>query len=814
MATTRSSKTARNVPPKSPTSGGGGGGQRPRKKRNPWLVRIALFFQLIFAMFLIGVVSVFGLFYYLYATLPSADSQIKGYKPPGRTMIYSTDGVLLANLFQQNRKVVTIDQISPYMQTATVAIEDRRFYSNVGVDIRGIGRALVRDFTHRRSKEGASTITQQLVRNIGIGGVGREKTISRKIKEALYAIQIERNYSKQQILEMYLNQVYYGSGAYGVESASETYFNKSAKDLSIAECACLAGLPKSPTAYSPYTDKEAAKSRRDLVLSKMVELHYITEDQYVSAVNEPVKLGFPKSPQGKTHVFHAPYFVDYVVKQLGEKFGADFIYRGGINVTTTMNWEMQSQAEKAVANGVMDAAFRGATQAALVAMDPHNGFIKAMVGGIDYTKTQFNIAADGRRQPGSSFKPIIYTAAIDSGLINENTRILDAPVTYPGATGSWSPHNDDNYFRGWVTAKRAVAMSINVPAVKVLKLVGPETAIRYANMMGVKSPLAPYLTLALGASAVTPLEMASVYSVIQNGGQRPNPMSVKSISDDQGAVIYTAEPQLETTPISKDALSQVKDMLAAVVTEGTASLILGDGAVKNAHGKTGTTQSHYDVWFDGFTDDLVCTVWAGHPSHDKRGHPIYGVPMSGEAFGATICAPIWKRFMLAAEPIMAKERAKEPVKKVAPKPPPIETDQGDNNGNDAADKQDNGDGGQFVHADQVTVWIDNTTGQRVPANSPNSHSEQYIKGSEPAMSSPSDNNSAPTDNTPPADNSPPAPVTQTEAPAKPRTVTVTVCTDSGLLATEWCPSTISRTFTPGSEPKRPCNIHLPPPGEH
>jgi penicillin-binding protein 1A len=771
---------------------------------------LGLIIQLILALFGIAVVSILGLFFYLYATLPSADTQIKSYKPPGRAMIYSSDGVLLANLFQQNRKVVTIDQVAPALQTATVAIEDRRFYSNVGVDFRGIGRALVRDFTHRRSKEGASTITQQLVRNMGIGGVGREKTIGRKIKEALYAIQIERNYSKQQILEMYLNQVYYGSGAYGVESASETYFDKPALKLTLAECALLAGLPKAPTQYSPYFDKEAAKNRRDTVLASMYEQHLISENDYADAKSTAVKLAFDKSPQGKSHIYHAPYFVDYVVKQLGDKFGSDFIYRGGINVTTSVNMEMQTEAEKAVANGVMDANWRGATQAALVAMDPKTGYIKSMVGGVDYTKTQFNIAADGRRQPGSSFKPIVYTAAIDSGLINENTRILDAPVSYPGAAGTWTPKNDDHYYRGFVTAKRAMAMSINIPAIKVLKLVGPETAIRYANMMGVKSPLAPYLTLALGASAVTPLEMACAYSVINNGGLRPSPLSVKQITDDKGTIIYTAEPQLETTPISKAALTQVKDMLRAVCTEGTASRILGDNAVPDAHGKTGTTQSHYDVWFDGFTDDLVVTVWAGHPSHDKRGRPIYGIPMSGEAFGATICAPIWKRFMLKAEPLMAKERAKEAPKKAEIKPaPPIETDSSDNNDNSSS-SSDNSDSSPFVKADQVTVWIDNTTGKRVPANSPNTHTETYIKGSEPPLSS----SSAPstTDPSAPTDSPPVAP--QVEAPTHSRTVTVTVCTDSGLLASEWCPSTISRTFTTGSEPKRTCNIHLPPPGDH
>jgi len=764
------------------------------------------------------------MFFWLYENLPSADTQIKSYRPPGRAMIYSNDGTLLADLFQQNRKVVTIDQIPVTLQNATVAIEDQRFYSNVGVDLRGIGRAFVRDIMHHRSKEGASTISQQLVRNIGIGGVGREKTISRKIKEALYAVQIEKNYSKQQILEMYLNQVYYGSGAYGVQSAAETYFNKPAIKLDLAECAMLAGLPRAPTQYSPYFDKYAAKARRDTVLAKMLELGYINYTDYTAARDEPVTLGFPKSPQGKSHVYHAPYFVDYVVKQLSDKFGSDFIYRGGINITTTIDWSLQEEAEKAVAEGVDDAKWRGASQAALVAIDPQTGFIKAMVGGVDYSKSQFNIAADGRRQPGSSFKPIIYTAAIDSGLINENTRILDAPVSYPGATGMWSPKNDDHRYRGLVTAKRALALSINVAAVKVLKLVGVSTAIRYANMMGVTSPLAPYLTLALGASAVTPLEMACAYSVIDNGGQRPSPLSVAQIADDQGAIIYTASPQMETTSIGKDALSQVKDMLRAVVTQGTGSQVLGDDAVPDACGKTGTTQSHYDVWFDGFTNDLVCTIWAGHPSHDSKGRPIYGVPMTGEAFGATICAPIWKRFMLVAEPILAKERAKAAALKPAVKPPPVDAndEDNDNNSDKSTDSGDTNDRSQKT-GDLVNVWIDNSTGQRVQPGSPDAHQETFAAGSEPkfTQSAPpaSTDDTSPASPGQPAGSSPPQhqqPAHQQpqQAASRSRTVTVTICTDSGQLATQWCPSTITKTYLAGQEPKTYCTIHKPPPGEH
>jgi penicillin-binding protein 1A len=757
----------------------------PKKKIKPWVRRAVIGIQLFSLVFLLSVISVLGMLIFFYMTMPSAESQLKDYHPPGNATIYSSDGVLLANIFQQNRKLTTIDHMPKDMQNATVAIEDRRFYSNSGIDFRGIGRALVRDFQHGQSKEGASTITQQLVRNIGIGGVGHEKTLSRKIKEALYAIQIERNFSKQQILEMYLNQVYYGSGAYGIESAAETYFNKTSDKLSLSESATLAGLPKAPSYYSPYLNMDAARNRRDTVLEEMREQNYISDEQYTAATSEPIKLGFAKSPQGKSKILHAPYFIDYVINQVNKNFGAGFLYQGGISITTTLNWAMQSKAEDAVKSGVESAKYRGATQAALVAMDAKTGFIVSMVGGVDYSKSQFNIAADGRRQPGSSFKPIVYTAAINDGVITEYTTIRDAPVTFPGANGAkWQPRDDDHRWHGNPTAKRALADSINIPAIKVLKQIGVDDAIHYANLMGVHSPLAPYLPLALGASAVTPLEMACVYSTIASDGQRPTPQCIKTITDEQGNSLYSSTPMLETTSIKKSTIDQIKDMLHAVTTEGTARALLGDGSVPEACGKTGTTQNHYDVWFDGFSKDLVCVVWAGHPSHDQSGHAIM-IPMKGDAFGGTICLPIWKSFMLTAGPILKKEHEKETVKPVI-KPSPDQAEpqdhDSDNSSDDDSDTQDNQD------TDHPTV-----------APSPNT--EDQPSGSADQQSEP---------NSP--DNSSPPPQNSTNASTT-KTVTVTICTDSGLLANRWCPSTITKTFPAGSEPRRTCTIHKPPPGE-
>ncbi len=869
MATTRTRPVhghgpGASQPPRGGSNGRGGGGNgsggrrrpSPRKKRNPILTAIGWIFRIAVTVIVCAVVGLLIGFYIAMKNLPSSVSQIENYKPFGRTTILSSDGTVLAALFQQNRQNVTIDKIPLNLQHATVAIEDSRFYTDkYGIDIRGIGRAIFHDVHGNDiTAQGGSTITQQLVRNLGIDGVGREKSITRKIKEAMLAIEISRNYSKQQILEMYLNDVYYGSGAYGVQAAAQVYFGKTVDHLDLAQCALLAGLPQRPSGphgLSPYINKDAAKTRRDTVLARMQELGYISPDQYQQAVNEPIILAFPHPPTAGSKTYHAAYFVDYIVKQLTARYGSDFIYRGGIKVTTTLNWEMQQAAEKAVTDGLARIAYTGATDAALVSIEPQTGYIKAMVGGADYSKNQYNIVI-GRRQPGSSFKPIIYTAALDSGLITENTRILDEPVSFPsGHGGQWTPHNDDDRYRGWVTAKTAVALSINTCAVRLLHKVGVDTAIRYARMMGVHAPLAPYLPLALGASAVSPLEMADVYATIENKGQRPITTGIMQITDDSGQILEDNVPKLETTSISASACTQMTDMLRAVINEGTGYIAFADGQLSGVCGKTGTTQNHQDVWFDGFTKDLVTVVWAGHPSVDPKTHRnIYGIPMSHEAFGGTVSAPIWKQFMITAVAVEEREQAKA-AKLAKPKPIIIapssaNSDSGDNSNsdntdpdtdtnvypgsdstNDGTDNSATDDNSQGVvqgdtGPNTTTVWVDNATGQPVPAGSPNAHQETFAKGYAPPVPSAAPNNDTTSPDNGDDSNSTPdnsnqdqnsAPATTAAVPAAPKMVTVTVCAESGLLATKWCPETVDESFVAGSQPKRYCNIHKPPPGE-
>jgi penicillin-binding protein 1A len=849
--------------------GGSGNGRGPRRRRRPNLFVRIIGFLANLILFLSLLVIAIGVAAYLATirTMPTTITAIENYRPSGQTIIYSSDGAVLAKIFEQDRQTVTIDKVPKQLQDATVAIEDSRFWTNnAGFDIRGIGRALWKDAVGGdATAQGGSTITQQLVRNLGIGGVGHEKTWNRKVREIIYANQIERNYSKQQILEMYLNAVYYGSGAYGVQAASQVYFGKTVDQLDLAQCALIAGLPRSPSGYSPYNHLDAATTRRNVVLGRMRDLGYITDDQFQQAVAEPVTLASAKQPDTGSRTFYAPFFVDYVVKYLTNEYGSDFVYRGGINVYTTLNLQMQQAAERAVAQHMADMRYTGATQAALVCMEAQTGYIKAMVGGLDYSKSQFNIAADGRRQPGSSFKPIYYTAALDSGIIQETTALSNEPISFPGANGGvWRPQNDDHSVSRWVSAKEAIEMSMNVPSVRVLKMVGIDTAIRYARMMGVQSPLAPYMTLALGASAVTPLEMADVYATIDNGGARPIPTPVQQITDSSGQVLEDDPPKLETTGISADACAEMSDMLRGVVTEGTASGAFRANNPPDAHGKTGTTQDHRDVWFDGYTKDLVTTIWAGHPTVDpKTGRPAY-LPMTGEAFGATICAPIWRDYMIAAGAIEKQAQARElqldktktPV--IVPANSPAAGQAGAQPDDDTADDSDNGpdntdntsgnssaiDDGSASGADTnnppdtTTVWIDNDTGQPTTPNAPNSHQETFAKGYAPVA--PTDNSGAgpgqpggangagenqdTSGSTTPAQSQGSQPggtekATSISGPtytpaSSPKLVTVTVCAESGLLATKWCPETISETFVAGTQPKKYCTIHKPPPGEH
>jgi len=865
MATTSSKPAA---PRPSPTSG-----KRkpaPKRKRKPVWARIKKFFLAVTFFVMLVIVALMGVIAYrLHSTPGTIDL---AFNPLGITYLYSSDGTPLAEFFTERRKVISIDDMPQNLQNATIAFEDKRFYQNSGIDVRGIGRSLYSNFVHSDLKgEGGSTITQQLARNMGVGGLTRQKSYGRKFNELIIARQITNNYTKQQILEMYLNQVNYGSGAYGVEAAAEVYFNKHAKQLDLAQCALLAGLPNRPADFNPYKNKDAAKGQRQRVLDQMLDQKYITPAQYQQAAAEPIKLAGAKAPAQGSQVFHAPYFVSYVVDQLRHKYGAERLYEGNLKIYTTLNWPMQQIAEQEVKQGIANAHEYGADQGALVCLDPQTGEIKAMVGGTDYTKSQINYAVHGR-QPGSSFKAVVYSAAINDGSVKESTTVLDARTPFGTGHGVYVPKDDNGYSDRRMGLREAMAQSVNVVAVRVLHLIGPQAAIRYARMMGVHAPLDPVLSLALGSSPVSPLEMASAYSTFPDGGNHPEPSAWTRLDDAQDNIIEDVPPDIETHVLQKDTVAQLDDMLRAVVTDGTGKMVAP--LVPDARGKTGTTQEHKDVWFVGYTPQLVCAVWAGHPIDATPRHAAgYGEAMESNAFGGTVCAPIWAKFMSRSLPIFHEARVKEialekskqaPVAKpvtaadtataITTGPADAASDGADNYSADARPRrrrahrgqtqdnpaqdnnaqdnpaQDNGDG-------TVTVNVDDASGLVAPEGSPGSHSEAFTSGSQPTTLSPqyaagtpgAGRQSGSSGGSGAADSSTPAPdASQTGdgTPAPPRhhhrhadagasggTVTVMVNPEDGMLATKWCPQQVSRTYSRGEQPHRYSRMYPPPPGE-
>jgi penicillin-binding protein 1A len=556
---------------------------------------------------------------------------LEEYKPSATTRIFSDDGELLAEFYMENRTPVPINAIPKDVINAFLSVEDPRFYSHSGIDFSGIIRAMYQNIRAGRIVQGGSSITQQLAKMMFLDP---ERTLSRKLKEAYLAIQIERHYSKDEILGLYLNQVYLGSGAYGVEAAAHTYFGKSVNQLTLAEGAILAGLPAAPTRYSPLNDLQLAYSRRAHVLRRMYAEGFINKKQMLAAEKEP----FVRIPVKKEQV-KAPYFVEYIRQMLDEKYGETTLYRGGLNVYTTLNYQMQQMAEEAVEKGLQQVEKRHPRddqqiQGALLAIEPHTGYIRAMVGGRDFYKSEFNRSTQALRQPGSAFKPVVYAAALDNGFGPDDT-ILDAPVSYPGARAGlrWSPTNFDDKFEGNVTLRRALARSINVVAVKLLAQVGIPTALEYAKKLGITTPLSPYLPLALGASDVTLIEMASAYSVFDNYGIYTAPSGIIKITDRDGRVVDDAPPAARQA-LSPDTAEEMTDMLTGVVRFGTGYEASSLG--RPAAGKTGTTSKYNDAWFIGYVPSMVTGVWVGYDDHTEIGN---------RETGARAALPIWLDFM-------------------------------------------------------------------------------------------------------------------------------------------------------------------------
>ncbi len=730
-----------------------------------------LFFKIF--LWLFSIVAVIGLsvgayFWYLWSSnLPYVGS-VKDYRPPVITRIYSDDGEVIGRLWEEKRTVVPLSALPDHLINAFVAAEDSRFFEHQGVDIQGIVRAFLKNLSAGKVEQGGSTITQQVTKSLILKNV--KKTYRRKVREAILSIQLEKTFSKEHILFLYLNQIYLGQGAYGVEAATQTYFGKPAKDLTLAEAALLAGLPQAPARYSPVSHFDRAKARQKYVLSRMLEEGFIDEASRTLALETELDIRM----KGVNTFERAPYFSEHVRRYLLEKYGKDLLYRGGLDVYTTLDLKMQVIGREALGKGLTDLdkreGYRGPirhlsaeeirdyevraahafsmsppkvgsavkktvmnvdsvvqglvtkvddeksrvsirlgkemaclplkemkwarkpdkkapyyaarvkkpssvlksgdvvlvrvlkrygdgenftwevaleqtpmAQGALVCLNPETGEVKAMLGGRSFDDSQFNRAIQSRRQPGSAFKPLIYSAALDQGM-SPVSIIMDSPyVSTPNADGEvWKPKNYKKKFYGPTLIRTGLAKSRNVITVKILNKIGVNYAISYARNMGIESDLTPDLSLALGSSGVSLMELTRAYAVFANGGMLVKPFFVKRILDRGGQVIEENQP--ETTPVlSKETAFVMTDLLKAVVTEGTGWRVR---ALKRpAAGKTGTTNDLRDAWFMGYTPDLVTGVWVGYDDSREMG--------KGET-GSRAASPIWLDFMqgvLAEKPV-------------------------------------------------------------------------------------------------------------------------------------------------------------------
>jgi penicillin-binding protein 1A len=664
----------------------------------------------------------------VYSTdLPQVD-QLEHYRPSSITELYDDQGRTIGSFALQRRVVATFDDYPPVMRQALISIEDKDFYRHWGINVWRIAGAAYRDIRSGGRVQGASTLTMQLARNLFLSP---DRSFHRKIQEALLAVQIERRFTKPQIFTLYANQIYLGHGVYGFEAASQFYFSKPAKKLTLDEAALLAGLPKSPTYYSPITHPDHALKRRNLVINSMLEDGEITAQQATVARDQPVQLNLAHDPDSL-----APYFVEEIRRYLEGKYGSDQVHEGGLKVYTSLDMDLQRAANRAVFDGLAaydrrhgwrgrlqnvltgdvtlanyqhpdwegdpevnsyvhalvtavtpasasvrfgrysatltsaDAAWTrkrlsailkpgdiayvkvlalnadgkarvgleedSGVQGALVAIDNASGEIKAMVGGRDFNLSKFNRATQALRQVGSSFKPYVYTAAIDRGATPDDT-ILDAPISFPMTTGpAYEPHNYDEKFEGTITLRRALAQSRNIPALKLADNLGIKIVIDYAHRFGITSNIPPYLPVALGAVEVTPMEQTSAFSVFPNDGVHITPRYITKVTDYEGRTLEENFPDVRDAVSARTARTMTA-MLREVVLHGTG--IAASTLKYPLAGKTGTTNNFTDAWFVGFSPSITCGVWVGYDEKKFLG---------ARETGARAALPIWMDFMKAA----------------------------------------------------------------------------------------------------------------------------------------------------------------------
>lgn len=699
--------------------------RKARAERGGPLLRFVRgFISLVLGLGVLSVMAAGGILYWeLSSSLPPLH-RITDYRPPIVTQVLAEDGSLIAEFFSEKRYLVPIERIPASVRNAFLAAEDDGFYQHRGFDPLSILRALVSNIVAGGRVQGGSTITQQVVKMLLLTP---KKSYERKLKEMMLAYRLEKQLSKDEILSLYLNHIYLGSGAYGIAAASREYFGKEVEHLSVAEAALLAGLPQAPSRYSPFRNWPEAKARQRYVINRMFEVGYLTREQRDEALRQPLALGTRKG-----NFLAAPHFVEHVRRMLEDRYGQTGLYELGLRVQTTVNVEMQRAAEAALRAGLEELSARhngyrnlyrkmereereafvrsqrqllegatlersvsyeaivrsidGATaqvevgpfqgvlsvepgtaplrpddlirvrlaerdpgvsglrlildpsppvEGALVALDPRTGYVRALVGGYDFDHSQFNRAVQAKRQPGSSFKPLIYAAALDRGF-TPATVVVDEEISYWDNGRVWSPKNFENKHFGPTTVREALTFSRNVVTVKMTDRMGVKYLVKYLGNFGLEGPFAANLSIALGSAEVTPLELATAYATLASGGRRPAPIFLTKVTDARGEVVESHAPQL-VDAIPAQTAYQVTSMLQDVIRRGTGKR--ADGLGRPQAGKTGTTNDFHDNWFVGYTPQLLAAVWIGFDNKQ---------PLGDKETGGRNAAPIWKAFMEVA----------------------------------------------------------------------------------------------------------------------------------------------------------------------
>jgi penicillin-binding protein 1A len=578
----------------------------------------------------IGVAALWA-FTVLPRSLPNV-AALESFQPMQGTKVYDDNDELITEFHVERRIFVPLAHVPRSLRDAVLATEDRRFYSHWGIDPIGIGRAVWQNYRRGRIVEGGSTITQQLTKVLFLTP---DKSLERKLKEAILALELERRYSKDRILEMYLNQVYFGHGAYGVEAAARTYFGKSVSELTVRESALIAGLPRAPSAYSPFDHAEAAKRRREVVFRRLVEYGALKEAEAKRLARSDLGL-IPPERRRTT----GQYFLEYVQQTLEAKYGADMVFKGGLSVYTTLSPTMQLAAEQSLREGLRALESRSKTtrpgehpEGAVVSIEPQTGYVRALVGGYDFFRSEFNRAVQARRQPGSAFKPFVYIAALEAGF-TAASRVDDAPVSYSiGGGNVWKPENYDRKYRGPTTLQQAIEESVNVVTVKLQERVGVNRTVQVARRLGVTSPIDVNLSMALGTSDLTLLEMTSAYGVLANQGVWLPPTTIRYVTNVNGQLLEEHVPQGREA-LTPEMAYLATHMLRGVVERGTGQAAKALGRPIAA--KTGTTNDYSNAWFVGFTPRMATGVWVGYDRPRSLGK---------DETGSRVAVPIWVSYM-------------------------------------------------------------------------------------------------------------------------------------------------------------------------